>query len=277
MVDRRCPFAPGGYGGFSTPRPESPPAIMRLLTLNIRFGAGCESPDKPGYDVHSSKRKIYALADAIASVDPDVVALQEVKGALQAERIAGRLGMKTVYTRHPISYALDFFEWGLAVCHRSKLLQVLNPTLEGTVSSRSRRKMLLVTLDQEEGPVTFVDIHFDPRGIADQAKSLIGQFTGEPAPRVLMGDFNCPAEDDGLAGVREHWVDSCRAATTDASREADRLGTLLARRARIDHIFIDPRFHRVVDAGLVPEDHRRVSDHIGYFADVRPLSRDPAR
>jgi endonuclease/exonuclease/phosphatase family metal-dependent hydrolase len=250
---------------------------MRLLTLNIRFGAGSEMPDKAGYDVPSSKRKIIAVADAIASSDPDVVALQEVKGALQAEQIAGRLDMKSVYSRHPIRYALDFFEWGLAFCYRSKLLQVENPTLAGTVEARSGRKMLMITLEQEEGPVTFVNAHFDPRGIAGQAECLVGLFPGEAAPRVLMGDFNCLSDDDGLGAVHRHWVDSCRAAATVASREADRLGTLLGRQARIDHIFIDPRFHRVLDAGLVSGDHRRVSDHIGYFADVRPVSTGQRR
>ncbi|MGD8368637.1 MAG: endonuclease/exonuclease/phosphatase family protein [Desulfobacterales bacterium] len=243
---------------------------MRLLTLNIRFGAGSESPGKPGYDVPSSKRKLRAVADAVASVDPDVVALQEVYGALQAERIAGHIGMKSIYTRHPISYALDFFEWGLAFCHRSKTLQVSNPTLEGTLSARSRRKMLMATLEMDEGPVTFVNVHFDPRGIVGQAESLVGLFPDEAAPRVLMGDFNCRADDVGLGAVRRQWVDSCRAVKTEASREADQVGTLPGRRERIDHIFIDPRFHRVVEAGLVSADYRRVSDHVAYFADLRP-------
>lgn len=59
---------------------------MRLLTLNIRFGAGIEFPDKHGYDVPVSDKKITALSSAIGSVQPDIVALQEVKSERQVQR-----------------------------------------------------------------------------------------------------------------------------------------------------------------------------------------------
>jgi endonuclease/exonuclease/phosphatase family metal-dependent hydrolase len=245
---------------------------MRLLTLNIRFGAGSETPEKPGYDVPSSKAKILAVAEAIDAASPDIVALQEVNGARQAERIAGHLGMKSVYTRHPIRYALDFFEWGLAFCFRSRLRKVRNPTLKGPADARSGRTVLAVTLEEEEGPVTCVNVHFHPRGTAEQAAHLVGLFPESASPGIIMGDFNCSPDDDGLGALRDRWKDSCRAAATRAGREAEDIGTLVHGSARIDQILVDPRSYETIDAGLVPPEHRRVSDHIGYFADVLPVS-----
>ena len=67
---------------------------LRLLTFNIRFGSGCEKIHIPGYDLQSSLKNLYAIAAAIDSIKPDVVALQEVRGAAQAEKIAGKLGMQ---------------------------------------------------------------------------------------------------------------------------------------------------------------------------------------
>jgi hypothetical protein len=107
------------------------------MAFNIRFGAGSEEPGKPGYDVPSSSAKIRAVAEAISSVAPDVVALQEVRDASQAGHIARLLGMKTVYSRHPAAYSLDFFEWGLALfCGHQKTFPglVRNPA---SIPSRS--------------------------------------------------------------------------------------------------------------------------------------------
>jgi endonuclease/exonuclease/phosphatase family metal-dependent hydrolase len=84
-----------------------------------------------------------------------------------------------------------------------------------------------------------------------------------------MGDFNCGSDDGVLAPIRQKLVDTCRSADTAGAREAQRVGTLLGGTARIDHIFVSRQDFSVADAGLVPEAHRRVSDHIGYFAALR--------
>lgn len=242
---------------------------MKLLTFNVRFGAGSGAREKPGYDVPSSKAKIAAVAGAIGSVGPDVAALQEVKGACQAERIAAILGMKFVYTRHPVSYALDFFEWGLAFLFNSKLLQVDNPTLDDRADIRRRRKLLRIVLDEKDGPVTFFNVHFDRGPIRRQAERLVALASGRPPADVLMGDFNCLPGDPGLEPVRSRWTDACRVASTGSSREAEEKGTLVGTTSRLDYIFVDPLAWSVDDAGLVAEKHRGVSDHIAYFARIR--------
>lgn len=94
---------------------------MRLLTLNIRFGAGSDFPEKPGYDLPINTGKLTAIAAAIGALQPDVAALQEVYNARQAKCLADMLHMNLVYARHPSSYSLDFFEWGLAFLHHRDL------------------------------------------------------------------------------------------------------------------------------------------------------------
>ncbi|MBC2713280.1 MAG: endonuclease/exonuclease/phosphatase family protein [Desulfosarcina sp.] len=88
------------------------------------------------------------------------------------------------------------------------------------------------------------------------------------SPLVLAGDFNCPADDPALSPIRTRMVDTCSAVDVTGAREADAVGTMVLYNIRIDHIFFDPRYLSVNDAGLLPESHRLVSDHIGYHADL---------
>ena len=55
---------------------------MRIMTLNMRYGSGAEKLGDPGYNLPSSPAKLQAIAAAIRSVEPDVVALQEVRNQL---------------------------------------------------------------------------------------------------------------------------------------------------------------------------------------------------
>lgn len=242
------------------------------MTFNIRFGAGSEKPEKPGYDVASSDAKRRAVVEAIRSVSPDVAALQEVRGAGQAEKIAALADMDYVYTRHPLSYSLDFFEWGVAFLYRLQIRNVHNPDPAEPPAGRNRRKLLSVTLAAEQEDLTLINVHFDHQEVLRQAEHLAAALAGLDRLPVLMGDFNCPVGGPELAPLCDRWVDTCRAASTEASREAEETGTLVGKRLRIDHIFVDPEDWAVQNAGLVPREHRHASDHIAYYADLRRRS-----
>ena len=85
--------------------------------------------------------------------------------------------------------------------------------------------------------------------------------------------FNRPADDDSLAPLRSHWTDTCRAVSSETSREAEEIGTLAGQRTRIDHIFVDTGQYTVASVGLVQKEHRQASDHIAYFADIKRRSQ----
>lgn len=242
---------------------------MRLLTLNIRFGAGIENPETPGYDIPFSIRRLRAIAAAIGAMTPDVVALQEVYGAKQAEIIADRLNMSYVYTPHPRSYPLDFFEWGLAFLFRFKLIRSANHPISVDRDIGQGRHGLRVRLAVGEFPVDFVNVHFDRNKIEPQVGNLL-RFAGRSdVPPVLMGDFNCRSDDTALEPIIARWSDTCRAVESPGSREAEETGTLISNQVRIDHIFVASELFSVEAAGLLPAGFRHISDHIGYYTDLR--------
>jgi len=61
---------------------------------------------------------------------------------------------------------------------------------------------------------------------------------------------------------------------TKSSQEAKEIGTHRFGSKRLDYIFVDPNYFSVLEAGLAPEQHRSASDHIGYFACVRPRPKE---
>jgi endonuclease/exonuclease/phosphatase family metal-dependent hydrolase len=243
---------------------------MRLLTLNIRFGAGIQRLDKPGYDVPATGEKIAAIASAVQSVDPDVVALQEVKSAKQAQRIASMLGMSNLYCRHPSSYAMDFFEWGLAFAYRLDKTGHGNVSLYFDESTRAGRQMLIASFSDRGTPFSIINVHLDRHNIELQVANILAAAEKMQDPVMLSGDFNCTPDDPALARLKGKWIDACRAVFTPGASEAESIGTVLNNASRIDCIFVDPDRFTVRDAGLLPEPHRRVSDHIGFYADIDP-------
>lgn len=242
---------------------------MRLLTLNIRFGAGSEFPDKQGYDLPVKKEKITALAFAIESVQPDIVALQEVKNEKQVEQIASHLNFKYIYCRHPSSYSLDFFEWGIAFLFRLPLIRSSGFSVYFDENIRTGRQALIASFEAGDNSVTVINVHLVPHAIDHQIDNLFSLTKQSDAPTILMGDFNCTPHDNALNPIKNKWVDTCQAViTTPGGAEADSRGTLLENGKRIDYIFVEKNCFIIRNVGIMEESHRLVSDHIGYFADI---------
>ena len=241
---------------------------MRLLTLNIRLGAGGGSLGKPAYDIPASEKRDAALFRAIRSTDADVVALQEVRNLRQAEKIAGKLGMSCLYSPHPSSYSLNFFEWGLALLYRCRLVRHGNFAVHFDPDVRSGRNGLWAEFEYGGTAFAVINAHLETRDQAAQLEILTNRVSRTTLPTVIMGDFNISPDDTALRPLKRIMSDSCRAVDTADSREAERVGTLSDSRRRIDYIFTATERFRIQDAGLLPERHRRISDHVGYFADV---------
>jgi endonuclease/exonuclease/phosphatase family metal-dependent hydrolase len=242
---------------------------MRVLTLNIRFGAGSESPEKQGYNVPVSGKKITALSAAIQSVQPDIVALQEVKSERQTQRIASRVNLQYIYCRHPSSYSLDFFEWGIAFLFRLKLIRSAGASTYFDKNVRSGRQALLASFQVKDKLITIINLHLIPHAIDLQIQKVITLAEQSNTPTILIGDFNCTPDNPALKPLKYKWLDTCQEAiTTPGGTEADSIGTFMGNTKRIDYIFVDRDCFSICEVGLLPEAHRRISDHIGYFADI---------
>ncbi|TET95656.1 MAG: hypothetical protein E3J28_00270, partial [Desulfobacteraceae bacterium] len=73
---------------------------LKFMTYNIRVGAGIENPFTSIRNLPSSREKLERIALAIKSVDPDVIALQEVRGIHQATFLAKTLNLNYAYSSH---------------------------------------------------------------------------------------------------------------------------------------------------------------------------------
>ena len=87
---------------------------LKFMTFNIRVGGGIENPGMNPAKLKSSKEKMEKIASAINSIDPDVVALQEVRGSDQAKQLAKRLNLNYAYMAHQEL-------WGLAMLSKHKI------------------------------------------------------------------------------------------------------------------------------------------------------------
>lgn len=223
---------------------------------------------KRGYDLPGSPQNLAAIAAAIRSVNPDVVALQEVRNQLQAENLARLTGLDSIYMSHPIGYRLFFSEWGMAFLHRLHLIETGRRTLLIDKISGVGRSALLCSVSVNGKMATMVNVHFDHEQKGVQMDNVIQLLEEVASPVCLLGDFNCTPENPLFDGLKKRLADTCTLARTESSQRAEARGTLVGEPRRGDYIWVDQQYYSVQGAGLVEEPHLNISDHIGYFTDV---------
>ena len=254
-------------------QPETLKAIRKyscltLMTYNIRVGAGRDGLLTPVKYLTSSENKLQKIVSAIRSLDPDIIGLQEVRGAAQAEFLADSLGMSYVYLSHEDSR----LEWGLAVLSRFKIIDHYGKFIRP--DEKKPRVALVCIIEMPDSVVTIVNVHFYLGDYDEQVDRTIRLMSYVTGPVILMGDLNLIDPDNGLAPIKMKLVDTCEVVDSKFSQEAKEIGTHRFGSKRLDYIFVDPKRFSVLEAGLIPEEYRSASDHIGYFACVRPKSKD---
>jgi endonuclease/exonuclease/phosphatase family metal-dependent hydrolase len=243
-------------------------SCLQIMTYNIRVGAGRDGLLKPVKYLTSSKIKLKKIALAIKSLAPDIIGLQEVGGAAQAEFLADSLGMNFVYISHEDSR----LEWGLAVLSRFKITEYYGKFIR--YDEKKPRVALVCTIELPDSTVTIINVHFHLGDYAEQVENTIGLIRNVTEPLILMGDLNLIDPDDGLAPIKKNLIDTCEVVDSKFAREAKDIGTHRFGSKRLDYIFVDPNYFSVLEAGLVAEEYRGASDHIGYFACVRPKYKE---
>lgn len=212
----------------------------------------------------------------LREVSPDVVALQEVledadKGLPnQAQTLAAALG----YPRaHFVSVDPEGTprRYGNAILTRLPVIEVARRNLAPLSDYRTA---IRVRIQSAAGPIDVVGTHLawqpDAGPVrAQQLADLLGWLPRDGVPLILMGDFNAPLDDPGLAGVdRTRFVSALRPGAATST-----LSTAHGHAARvIDHIFVehahfDVRSARVI--GDTPVDGLLASDHFGVAAELR--------
>lgn len=163
----------------------------RILTWNLRGSAG---PD------------LRAVADAIRSFEPDVVALQEIQPG-QARRLASALGWSHRWTRkhYPFTPLLWWRAEGLAVMTPHALGDVHRQTISPGVSTWTyrHRVLLAATVSRDGHRLRVYDTHLAAHHRPDeriaQAARVAARVLADAHPlAVVAGDLNADGEVEVL-------------------------------------------------------------------------------
>ena len=244
---------------------------MKFLTHNVYWFQGC--PSRWGDErVAESPEVLDALIRLYASVDVDVLCLQEVHRDGLAQTIAHELGMPT-RLHAPGGLRPDY--GGAIMCRREAQLRD-RTRVDG--SAPHERVHLRASIEWEADPLELAMVHLPSNryarstdeGDAARIAELTRALAEPPRPNVIVGDMNCVPDSLPYRFISESgYVDAAVAAGGDA---------VLKR--RVDYVWLDERCadrlagFAVLDGGAfcrtTPEgDAWRLSDHPPLLMELR--------
>jgi endonuclease/exonuclease/phosphatase family metal-dependent hydrolase len=229
------------------------PATIRVLTYNIHHGEGRDGEfDLP------------RLSRVITSVQPDLVALQEVdvgttraSGVNQLTELARLTRMYTQFGK-----AMDYMGggYGVAVLSRWPFSSTKNQPLPGSPDREPRTALTVQVRAGRQGPVLqFTSTHFDQARVEErlaQAEYLNELLVRDDVPGILAGDMNARPDTEVMKIFEPWWTE---ALPTDPGPTTTPPRPLL----RGDHVLFRtagdwrPIESRIID-DTVASDHRPV-------------------
>jgi endonuclease/exonuclease/phosphatase family metal-dependent hydrolase len=242
-----------GLAGCASREPGPAPAVLRVMTYNIRHGEGIDR-----------RIDLARIAAVIRDVQPHLVALQEVdRGVARTARrdlpaeLAQLTRMTGVFSNN---YRYQGGEYGNAILTSLPVQRARNlhyPMLR----EAEQRGLLQVTVREARHRVVFMSTHLDYR--RDDAERLqhvaeIAQATRDYGvmPVIVCGDFNAlPGSATHLA-MKEHFHDAWEAVGLGEGSTFP--GTNPVR--RIDYVFFAPNGRVTPLRAWVPSSP--ASDHL---------------
>jgi endonuclease/exonuclease/phosphatase family metal-dependent hydrolase len=231
------------------------PVRLRVLSYNIHHGEGVDR-------VLDLER----IAKVIRSVEPDLVALQEVDKDVQRSKqvdqpaeLAKLTGLKAVFGRN---IPLQGGEYGNAVLSKFPIRRHENHALP-SFDKGEQRGVLEVSVEVAglDAPVTFLATHLDHRADGRErlasAKAINEIVSKKDGPAVLAGDLNDRPESQTLAELKTAW-------TSASTRPMPTIPVANPAR-QIDFILYRPATRwKVVEVQVL--DEAVASDHRAIFA-----------
>jgi len=284
-----------GGGAEGAERAAAPPAVLRVVTLNLLHGGPLSGWVGDG---DALERRLDLVTAELAALRPDVVALQEAsvgwgRGNV-AHRLAERLGLHVAYAPTTeralriralgwlIVRAMNFNE-GPALLSRFPIQAQVVHDLPRCAHWFDPRVALEATLATPWGPLRAVSTHVSRDDCQlRRLREIVGAAPG-PLPALVMGDLNA---SETLPAIGEltaaGWVDAFRAAQpglpgfTVWQRPGAPQPTVFR---RVDYVFVVPSracAARVVASRVVLDTPGREpdggtlwpSDHYGVLADL---------
>ena len=212
-------------------------------------------------DYLAQKIDFEVMAEAIRREEPDIVGLNEMRGAGQNEEYAAQVDILSELTGMKYFHFAPAIEfpgggpYGNGFLSRIPIVKAETVMIPDPVEKKydgyyETRCILKATL---EGGITVLCSHFglNPDELENAVSTAVENLTDEKC--ILMGDFNMRPEDKMLLPIREKMRDTADAfAGERLSWPSDKP------QVKIDYIFVSPDV-RVVSADIpatVASDHR---------------------
>lgn len=250
---------------------------LTVMTYNIRLGYGVQDLHLTPRHLFTGGQNLPAVAEknlpvvvaAIKSVDPDVIALQEVLNIDQAKRVADALHMQFAYDHYFEGRRLPKGWLGLAILSKREILKVQSHIIQLEGVRGGRRKLLMITINVGGQNVTFATLHRDHRSQNGYTLKEIRRTVDRiKHPVVLLGDFNLRAYEKVWQFLNDRFRDTVLLINSESARQVQSLGTTISG-SRIDYILVEPEYFEVSDVGIIPREYWDASDHKGYFARIK--------
>jgi endonuclease/exonuclease/phosphatase family metal-dependent hydrolase len=285
-----------------TAGPPRGPADLRLVSWNIRAGIGPGEPFPPAWWRHVRPERLESIAVFLRSLEPDVVALQEVAvfnadglGVDEPALFAARTGLDVRYGAvhgYPLiepdgGSAIGASSWGNAILSREPLREVVVRGLPragdddlvepagsglplagvryGDAEPGHRERRCVV--GGRAGAVGIATAHLTYIGREQRRRQVeaLVEIVGErlaDGPLIVAGDFNAAAGSDELAPLGASFDDAFSCVGVPPDDPRRRSCGPLA----IDHVFV--RGLEVVACRIGTEADDR-SDHWPVVVDLR--------
>jgi endonuclease/exonuclease/phosphatase family metal-dependent hydrolase len=236
-----------------TRSPQAIPLTLRVLTYNIHHGEGMDG-----------RVDLPRLAGVVASVHPDLVALQEVdEGTERASGVDELAELARLTELHAVfGKAMDYWggEYGVAVLSRWPVLRTHNDPLPNLADHEPRTALTVEVVVGRDGPrIEFTSTHLDqardPENRLAQAQYLNERLVREDDhATILAGDMNARPDTPVMDVLESRW-------TNPPAADPSPIGPSGRPRLRVDYVLIRPAARwRVVESSIVNEavasDHR---------------------
>ena len=285
-------------GALATPALAQIPAVptVRFVTLNVLHGGPLSG--WTGKDSQLETR-LDLVTEALRSLDPDVIALQEASWSRSrgdvASRLAGRLGLNHAYAPSSMrlfdtswfnraAAALMDFSEGPAILSRFPIARSETHKLPRCGRRLDPRVLLFVELVTPGGLVPVFSTHTSGHVChAEAVAALVRERRGD-LPGVLMGDLNSVESSTAIKSLLAEagLVDAFRAKNPDAPGYTVWQPVLVPERRafrRVDYVLMTPGRTfpgAVLDSRVVVDAPGRLSDgsviwpsdHYGVLADL---------
>jgi endonuclease/exonuclease/phosphatase family metal-dependent hydrolase len=226
--------------------------FLGVLTLSLVVMSGCQSPGRQqvrvlAYNIHHAEGTdgeldLARIAQVIESVQPDLVALQEVDnrtqrtgGVDQTAELGQLTGMQAVFGK-----AMDYQGggYGLAILSRWNILESVTHPLPSTEGHEPRAVLMVKVRTPRRSELWFGSTHFDhtreETERLGQAARIREMFASRNEPVILAGDFNAVPESRVMKLLLEDWLDA-------SALEPQPTVPANKPRSRIDYVLVRPK------------------------------------